>query len=101
MNEFGELIKECFKPIIDDNGKFRGHTFQYPKGCDDCDSTDSWDCKNELYECPWRENHWKYDEIKRIIFLEKLQRGGMDLNRLQSEITMADFLKVAIIKEVL
>ena len=87
----------CDDVFHNDDGKYRG----FPKGCAECTSTIEWDCYHEddgdVYVCPWRENHWKYDEVKGYLLLAKAQDGGLNLNRLPS-LSFVDFIKVNIVK---
>lgn len=55
---------------------------------------------DEIYLCPWRENYWKYDEVKRFLLMYKAQNGGCDLNRIKN-MGLYDFVKLAILKEYL
>lgn len=62
-----------------------------------------WDCYHveddgTVVQCPWRENHWKYEEVQRFLLLAKAQRGGLDLNRLNS-LGFVAFLKVDILRQ--
>lgn len=101
MGEFRELCQEVFG-VVKRNGKqqIRG----FPKGCAECQATrpDDWDCyhKNRdgsVFLCAWRENYWKYDELRRFQVLVMAQAGGLDLNRL-SGLGYDDFVKVAVMK---
>lgn len=97
LPEFREICEDVFGK--DKHGKAKG----FPSGCDDCQSELEWDCRHVDQDgndvlCHWRENYWKYDEIKRFISLAKAQKGGMNLNRF-SKMALLDFIKVAIINE--
>jgi len=87
LSEFSELCTEIFDT--------RDGKIKFPEGCQECEKRlgpSDWNCA----ECPYRENYWKYDEVKRYVLLEQAQRGGMDLNRIRT-LTIDDFLKVRVI----
>jgi hypothetical protein len=83
LDEFREIAHEVF---IEKK--------EYPKGCNDCQSTIEWDCE----QCGWRDNWWKYEELKMFALLHRAKSGGLDLNRM-SLVTFDDFLKLSIIDE--
>ena len=98
--EFREICADVFG-IIGTNGK--RHMRGFPTGCEDCPSTIEWDCYHvnddgSIFLCSWRENYWKYDELKRYMVLANTQAGGLDLNRIKS-LDYEDFVKIAELKK--
>ena len=98
--EFREVCADVFE-TIESNGKRRMRGF--PKGCEECQSTIEWDCYHEnedgsIFLCTWRENYWKYDELRRYMVLVNVQSGGLDLNRIDV-LDYMDFVKVAELKK--
>jgi hypothetical protein len=98
--EFREVCANVFE-VIEENGKRR--TRGFPEGCDNCPSEIEWDCyhKNDdgsIFLCQWRENYWKYDEIRKYMVLANAQDGGLDLNRVKS-LDYVDFVKLHELKK--
>jgi hypothetical protein len=97
--EFKKVLNECRKVKYGPEGTLKSISFEFPHGCDECNSGNPLDCIRDNYICPWRENYWKYDELRRILHLEMMLRGGFDLNRLDDFLTDLDFVKIAIMKD--
>ena len=100
LPEFREICAEVYG-VADENGQRR--TRGFPKGCDDCPSEIEWDCyhRNDdgsIFLCSWRENYWKYDELRQYMVLAQAQDGGLDLNRIES-LEYMDFVKIAELKK--
>jgi len=103
LEDLREILDKITKKRTDKNGNCSGQYLDFPKGCECCPSGTEWDCRHEnangtIYECNWRLNFWKYEEIKVLIGLYKAKQGGMDLNRIKS-LHVDDFVKIAIISE--
>ena len=100
IREFRDVCSSVFE-VVEINGKRRMRGF--PDGCENCQSELEWDCYHEnedgsIFLCEWRENYWKYDELRRYMVLVNTQNGGLDLNRIQS-MDYEDFVKIAELKK--
>lgn len=97
--EFREVCEHVFE-VIENGGKRKMRGF--PAGCEECPSEIEWDCYHEnedgsIFLCEWRENYWKYDELKKYMVLANAKDGGLDLNRIQT-LGYEDFVKICELK---
>lgn len=94
ISEFRDICEKIYK---------NRENVNWPSGCSECFSENEWDCyhindNGTEYYCPWRENFWKYEEVKNYIVLYKSKKGGLDINRLES-LGYDDYIKLGILSE--
>jgi hypothetical protein len=104
LDEFREVCNEVFKIQVDASGN-KHTTFDFPDGCETCTSEIEWDCwhvdrEGKEIVCSWRENYWKYKELRAYIVLSRVQTGRGTLSGMDS-LRLLDYLKLSIIKEYL
>lgn len=90
IDEFKEICFDVYSKEKESR-KIKG----FPEGCDGCFNTNPEYCKEN---CLWPKNYWKYEEVKRFLYLARAKEGGFDLNRIES-LDMLDFIKVAVIMD--
>jgi len=82
--------------VLDDKGN-RKEKIEYPPGCKGCKSTLEFDCTMCLY----RENSWKYDEIKKLHVLAKWKEAGVDLNKIEPALHPETYLKIKLVQDII
>lgn len=101
IDEFQKICSEVFENRYDKNGN-RISKINFPEGCKDCPSGIEWDCyhldnNGQEIICAWRENYWKYDEVRSFMLLDRVQRGRGSLAGIN--IGVMDFVKLSILRE--
>ena len=93
-----ELLPTVVTKTKDNSGRVKTK-IQFPTGCDECSSTNEWDCTNN---CLWPENYWKYDEMKYLLYFATLSNAGLDLNQIDAFLIEPElFIKIDQIKRLI